>query len=84
MTRYDMSKLVLRVHGMSTSLSLPDRWVLAKMFGSMASDSPTLSYVPLEVAASIIECLEVQDRHFSVELQELMQRQAPHFLEFYF
>lgn len=79
-----MSKLVLHVHGMSTSLSLPDRWVLAKMFGSMASDSPTLSYVPLEVAASIIECLEVQDRHFSVELQELMQRQAPHFLEFYF
>ena len=80
--QHDMSKLVLDVHGMSASLSLPDRQVLAKMLGSMASDSPTLSYFPLEVAASIKECIEVQDRHFSVELQERMQSQAPHFLEF--
>ncbi len=47
-----------------------------------ASDRPTLLYFPLEVAASIKECIEVQDRHFSAKRQELLPSQAPHFLEF--
>ncbi len=49
------------------------------MLSSLASDRPTVSYLPLKVAP--VEHL-IQACQLSAEVQELLQSQAPHVLEF--
>ena len=78
-----LNSMLEDVQQLHTDLPQADRLILAKMFGSMSSDSPTLSYFPLEVAIELQALIgsESQQR-FTYELQELLQSTAPLFLEF--
>ena len=82
-TALDMSDMVQDIVNLQYRLDSSQQRVLAKMLGSMATDSPVSSYFPYTVAVKVKALLDQsQTPVLTAELQELLQNQAPLFFEF--
>lgn len=78
----NMGSLVADVAHMCDRLAPSDRKVLGKMLGSLASDSPAISYSPLTVANAFEPLFASHAHGYPAEFLELLQNEAPLFLEF--
>lgn len=80
-----MSASINDIGGMCAGLSHSDRRILAKMLGTMAADSPVISYLPYASAERILSYFVVNDEDetgFGTDLQDVLQLDAPLLLEF--
>ena len=56
-----MAALITDIVDMCSNVSVSDRRLLAKVLGTMATDSPTISYLPYVVAQALSGLLGVDD-----------------------
>lgn len=80
-----MSNLINDIGDLCSDQPRLDKRTLAKMLGTMATDSPTVSYLPRPVAERVLSFLSAEDMPedgSDSELQDALQLDAPLLFEF--
>lgn len=78
-----MQSMLSDIGSLSGTRSRPDKFILAKVLGTFATDSPTLSYLPYGLAQSLLTFLaaDIVDEGFDSD-QDAFELEAPLLNEF--